>query len=93
MDSLGPSTIYGIVVHSSLQCVSPVARALGELLLSKGGQYYIINAGVLTPTKLGNYPDIDVFVVVGCSKLCFTAHEFFKPLITCFELLCHLGLY
>lgn len=48
---------------------------------------YIISVGKINPAKLANFIDIDCFVLVGCPEnTIYNSREFFKPLISVFEL-------
>mmetsp|Transcript_19150 Transcript_19150/g.34951 ORF Transcript_19150/g.34951 Transcript_19150/m.34951 type:complete len:121 (-) Transcript_19150:1255-1617(-) len=48
--------------------------------------------GKVTPQKLGNFPEIDLFVLFSCPRAqLLDNREFYKPIITPFELECGLS--
>jgi len=90
--SADPTGIIGIVVNSTLEVYGSLSRKLRQLLRTMGRPCYLLSVGTITPVKLGNYPDVSSFVILGCPNVVFSGGGFFSPLITCFELLCGLKL-
>lgn len=84
---------FGIVIQTAGDEDSQLASTLSWLLRTKGYAAYTLSSGKISPTKLGNFPDLDAFVVIGCLREVFTPKSrYFWPVVSPFELLCHLGL-
>lgn len=51
------------------------------------GRFYTVAVGKLNPSKLANFPEIDVFVIVSCPEnSLLDSRDFYRPVITPFEL-------
>lgn len=63
-----------------------VVTHIQKLAKIRGIRTYVISVGKVNPAKLANFLDIDCFVLIGCpeNKL-FTSREFYKPLLSTFE--------
>lgn len=58
-----------------------------NLITSRGKRFYIFFVGKLNVPKLANFQDIDMFVLIGCGQnSLIDSKEFFKPIITPYEL-------
>lgn len=65
----------------------PLITYLRKLLSSHRKKSYTITVGKLTPSKLANFLEIECFVLVACPEnSLIEAKEFFKPIVTPFEL-------
>lgn len=52
-----------------------------------GKRWYVLLVGKPTPTKLGNFQEIDVFVLIACPQTALLdSKEYFRPVITPLEL-------
>ena len=50
-------------------------------------QYYTVAVGKLNVPKLANFLEIDIYVLVACPENSLVdSHDFFKPVITPFEM-------
>jgi len=59
--------IVGIVVATmAVERYLDVVEHLKELLTANGKRYYVISVGKPNEAKLGNFPDIGIFVLVAC---------------------------
>jgi len=62
-----------------------------------GKSYQVLYIGKLNVAKIANFADIDMFVMIGCGKsmdfVTQVQNEYFKPIITPFELKTSLDLY
>ncbi|ELR25502.1 diphthamide biosynthesis protein 2, putative [Acanthamoeba castellanii str. Neff] len=80
--------IIGIVagtlgVSKYLQIMDHMKR----LIKAAGKKYYTFVVGKLNPHKLANFEHIDIFVLVACPEnSLIDSKEFFKPVITPYEL-------
>ncbi|PWN92309.1 diphthamide biosynthesis protein [Acaromyces ingoldii] len=75
-------------VHSYL----PLLASLKELLTKKHGRkVYTISVGKLSPAKLANFQEVDIFVLVACPEnslveLKGTGKDYYKPIVTPWEM-------
>jgi diphthamide synthase subunit DPH2 len=78
--------IFGIII-SNLAVYNKIAAGLKGLLQKFNKIYYPIYLGKITPLKLGNFNEIDMFVMVSCSNTPLPDNKtLYKPVITPFEL-------
>jgi diphthamide biosynthesis protein 2 len=50
-------------------------------------EWYLLNVGKPTPTKLANFPEIEVFIFIGCPEGAFLdSKDYMKPVLTLAEL-------
>lgn len=87
------SSSVGVLVRSTSSISADLAARLARLLRGRGHPSYVVNMGRLNEAKLGNFPDIDIWVVVGCPRAIFDTMELGYCLLTPFELLCAMGMY
>ena len=78
--------VFGLLILSI-----PIYRRIGQqvraLLKSHQKAAYPIYMGKITQGKLGNFSEIDMFVVIGCAHRDLPDNrEFYKPIISAFEL-------
>lgn len=82
----------GLVVHSSSRLFADLAYEFAKLLRARGFPTYMLSAGRLTGPKLGNFSDLQAFVIFGCTRTMLApGADFFAPLLTPFEMLCLIG--
>lgn len=93
LSKMTASSCVGILVHSTSCTSADLASRLSQFLHKKGHPAYVINMGRLNEAKLGNFPDIDIWVVVGCPRSIFNKVELGYRLLTPFELLCATEVY
>eukprot|EP00358_Blepharisma_japonicum_P001781 CAMPEP_0202949674 /NCGR_PEP_ID=MMETSP1395-20130829/16518_1 /ASSEMBLY_ACC=CAM_ASM_000871 /TAXON_ID=5961 /ORGANISM="Blepharisma japonicum, Strain Stock R1072" /LENGTH=154 /DNA_ID=CAMNT_0049652915 /DNA_START=569 /DNA_END=1029 /DNA_ORIENTATION=+ len=80
------ATIFGLLILS-LPYYNSISAKIKALLRKNKKEAYPIYLGKITPLKLGNFSDIDMFVLIGCPHTPLPDNrEFFKPVITPFEL-------
>ena len=63
-------------------------KLLKELIIAAGKRPYVLAMGKPSPAKLGNFLDLDVFVLVACPEnSLLETRDFHVPVVTPFELL------
>jgi diphthamide biosynthesis protein 2 len=68
------------------QYLSIIAN-LKKLITAAGKKYYLLAVGQPSPQKLGNFPEIEAFVLVSCPQnALLDSREFMNPVITPYEL-------
>ncbi|KAJ3246274.1 Diphthamide biosynthesis protein 2 [Chytriomyces hyalinus] len=80
--------VIGIVV-GTLGVVSylPLIEHLKKLITACGKKPYLIAVGKPSPAKLGNFLEIEAFVLVACPENTLVdSKEFMQPIVTPFEL-------
>ncbi len=71
-----------------------VIEQLKKLITGAGKKYYVFVVGKLNVAKLANFQEIDIFVIVACPEnTLIDSKQFFKPIVTPFELQLALGRY
>ncbi|KAK9323466.1 putative diphthamide synthesis protein-domain-containing protein [Lipomyces orientalis] len=89
MSARAASTI-GILVNTlSLRSSSELIMSLQQLIRDAGKKHYVVAVGKPNVAKLANFDVVDVWVVVGCARggmIIDREGEYFKPLVTPFEL-------
>ncbi|KAJ3560062.1 hypothetical protein NP233_g11082 [Leucocoprinus birnbaumii] len=83
--------VFGIVVGTlGVASYLPLIKHLRTLLASHQKKSYTLSVGKLSPSKLANFLEIECFILVACpeNSLLDAAKEkeFFKPIVTPFEL-------
>ncbi|KAJ3133271.1 Diphthamide biosynthesis protein 2 [Physocladia obscura] len=65
----------------------PLIDHLKRLISASGKKAYMIAVGKPSPSKLGNFAEIDAFVIVACPENTLVdSKEFLRPIVTPFEL-------
>lgn len=60
---------------------------LKKIIRNAGRKFYTFVVGKLNVPKLANFQEIDIFVIVACPENSLVdSKEFFKPIVTPFEL-------
>ncbi len=79
--------IFGILVGTL--GVKGYGRAIDRLrrkIEESGRRSYTFSVGRITPSKLANFPEVDVFVLVSCPQCSLLdSREFYAPVITPYE--------
>ncbi|KAJ3106627.1 Diphthamide biosynthesis protein 2 [Phlyctochytrium planicorne] len=88
MQKAQDAEVVGIVVGTlGVASYLPVINSLKRLIISAEKKPYIIAVGKPNVAKLGNFVEVDVFVLVACPEnLLIDSKEFLKPIVTPFEL-------
>jgi len=77
--------VFGILSGSASYL--PLISRIRKLLVRAQKKSYTISVGKLNPSKLANFLEIECFVLVACPEnSLIDSREFFKPIITPFEL-------
>lgn len=64
-----------------------ILRELKKTITKAGKKFYTFVLGKLNVAKLANFAEVDLFVLVGCAEnSLIDSKEFFKPILTPFEL-------
>eukprot|EP00871_Galdieria_phlegrea_P003231 jgi/Galph1/3909/GphlegSOOS_G2555.1 len=82
------SHVFGVVVSAvAVNGVLDAVNRCEELFTEFQKEWYILNVGKPTPTKLSNFPEIEAFVLIGCPESTFlNSKDYMKPIITFAEL-------
>lgn len=85
--------VVGIVVGTlGVDRYLEIILHLRSLVQSAKKKSYVFAMGKLNPAKLANFAEIDVFVLVACGENSLVeSRDFFKPIVTPFELSLALG--
>jgi diphthamide biosynthesis protein 2 len=86
--------VFGIVVGTlGVSSYLPALEYLRKLLKKHKKKSYTMAVGKLTPAKLGNFLEVETWVLVACGEnsLIESYKEFMKPIITPWELEVALG--
>jgi len=80
--------VFGILVGTlGVASYLPVISRLRSLLARSHKKSYTITVGKLNPAKLGNFLEIECFVLVACPENSLVeAKDFLRPIITPYEL-------
>ena len=63
-----------------------IIQNLSDLIEKVGKRVYVFSVGKPNPAKLGNFLDIDIFILLACPEnSLLDSREFLKPVITPFE--------
>jgi diphthamide biosynthesis protein 2 len=96
LTSLTTCPIFGILINTlSVKNYLSTVSSLQSLISRSGKKYYTFVVGKVNAAKIANFSEIGGWVVVGCWESSFVesgSGEFYRPLITPFELgLCLMG--
>ncbi|KAF9240828.1 putative diphthamide synthesis protein-domain-containing protein [Melanogaster broomeanus] len=80
--------VFGILVGTlGVASYLPLISHLRKILAKAQKKSYTISVGKLNPAKLGNFMEIECFVLAACPEnSVIDAKEFFRPIITPYEL-------
>ena len=81
------TSIVGIVVGTlSISGYMDALNSLRRIIAEAGKKSYTFVMGRITPEKMANYPEIEVFVLISCPQLALLdSRDFYAPVITPFE--------
>ncbi|ESO86068.1 hypothetical protein LOTGIDRAFT_195492 [Lottia gigantea] len=88
IERIKDADIVGIVIGTlGVNNYLDVIHRIKQLLKMAGKKFYTFVVGKLNTAKLGNFLEIDAFVLVSCSENTLVdSKEFYKPIVTPFEL-------
>ena len=90
IDAARTAKVFGILI-ASIPVYMATKDRLIPLLQSHGKEYYLIYLGKITPQKLMNFQDIDIFIRVSCPfARSLAQRDYFKPIISPWEFECSL---
>ncbi|KAK7039454.1 2-(3-amino-3-carboxypropyl)histidine synthase subunit 2 [Favolaschia claudopus] len=80
--------VFGILVGTlGVASYLPLIKHLRALLARSHKKSYTISVGKLNPSKLANFSEVECFVLVACPEnSLIESREFFRPIVTPFEL-------
>ncbi|KAF9221158.1 diphthamide biosynthesis protein [Gyrodon lividus] len=80
--------VFGILVGTlGVASYLPLLSHLRKILAKAQKKSYTISVGKLNPAKLGNFMEIECFVLAACPEnSVIEAKEFYRPIITPYEL-------
>ncbi|TPX45357.1 hypothetical protein SeLEV6574_g03908 [Synchytrium endobioticum] len=80
--------VFGILVGTlGVASYLPVINSVKALIKSKSKKSYTVAVGKPNPAKLGNFLEIECFVLVACPEnSLIDSKEFLRPIVTPFEL-------
>ena len=80
--------VYGILINSpTLIQFQEIFIRMKTLLKLHNKKFYTLMINNITEAKLGNFPDIEVFVILSCpNHSIYTEKEFYRLIITPYEL-------
>ena len=81
------AAIFGIVVGTlGVKGYGGAIDRLRRRIEDSGRRSYTFSVGRITPAKLANFPEVDVFVLVSCPQCSLLdSREFYAPVITPYE--------
>ena len=82
------ANIVGILIGNMwLRDYLSILSDIKSALRKKGKEYYTISMGNIQPTKLTNFLEVDIFVLLGCPEnVILDSSDYYKPVITPYEL-------
>lgn len=88
MELAKDAQVFGIVVATlGVEHYLDMVNHLKKLIRDSGRKSYLFVVGKLNVHKLANFAEIDMFVLVACPRNSLVdSKEFYKPIITPFEL-------
>jgi diphthamide biosynthesis protein 2 len=88
LTSLSTVSIFGILINTlSVKSYLTVVSHVQKLISTAGKKSYTFVVGKVNPAKVANFAEIGGWVVIGCWESSLVeSKDFYKPLITPFEL-------
>ncbi|KAJ3323976.1 Diphthamide biosynthesis protein 2 [Boothiomyces sp. JEL0866] len=88
MEKARDANVIGIVVGTlGVASYLNVVNTLKELIIASGKKPYILAVGKPNPAKLGNFPEIECFVLIACPEnSILDSKEYYHPIVTPYEL-------
>lgn len=62
-----------------------LVKHIQALARYRGVRTYLISVGKVNPSKLANFSEIDCFVLIGCWHNLISSRDYYKPLLSVFE--------
>ncbi|KAI9884595.1 MAG: WD repeat-containing protein jip5 [Watsoniomyces obsoletus] len=86
--TLSNASIFGILINTlSVKNYLHIVNQVKQQIEAAGRKSYTFVVGKINPAKLANFSEIDGWVVIGCwESSLIDSKEFYKPIITPFEL-------
>jgi len=79
--------VFGILVGTlGVASYLPLISHIRSILRKAHKKFYTISVGKINPAKLANFMEIECWVWVSCSEGMVDSKDYFKPIITPFEL-------
>jgi diphthamide biosynthesis protein 2 len=83
------ASVFGILLNSNCRHAVEVGRSLAKVCRSLGKKYFTFLMNNLNEVKLGNFSEIECYVLVSCSKQSLkTLKDYHRLVITPFDFLC-----
>ncbi|KAK9874379.1 hypothetical protein WA026_002726 [Henosepilachna vigintioctopunctata] len=81
------SQIFGIVMGTlAIDNYLKILDRIKKLLKLNRKKYYVISVGKISPAKLANFPEMDVYIVITCAmNEVYDSKEFYKPIVTPYD--------
>ncbi|KIV99357.1 diphthamide biosynthesis protein 2 [Verruconis gallopava] len=88
LTSLSTASVFGILINTlSVKNYMHVVSHVQKLISAAGKKSYTFVVGKVNPAKVANFAEIGGWVVIGCwESSLIESRDFYKPLITPFEL-------
>ena len=86
--SLAAVPLFGILINTlSVRNYMRILNHVKDLIASAGKKSYTFVVGKVNPAKIANFNEVGGWVVIGCwESSLFDSKDFWKPIITPFEL-------
>ncbi|KAF5281896.1 hypothetical protein FQR65_LT14480 [Abscondita terminalis] len=87
VETIKDGKTFGVIVGTvAVKNYSNVIDRIKKLIRAYGKKYYIISVGKPTVAKLANFPEIDVYVLIGCGmNEIYDSRDFYKPIVTPYD--------
>ncbi|OXU29470.1 hypothetical protein TSAR_009190 [Trichomalopsis sarcophagae] len=87
VEKIKDADVFGIVIASlNIKDYLKITEMLKQILKKMNKKIYLFNVGKITPTKLANFQEVDIFVAVTCPESSLIdSRDYFKPIVTPFE--------
>ncbi|KAI9657851.1 MAG: Diphthamide biosynthesis protein 2 [Alyxoria varia] len=86
--SLSTAPVFGILINTlSVKNYMAVLRHVKQIIAGAGKKSYTVVVGKINAAKIANFSEVEGWVVIGCwESSLFDSKDFWKPIITPFEL-------
>ncbi|XP_011495599.1 PREDICTED: diphthamide biosynthesis protein 2 [Ceratosolen solmsi marchali] len=87
IEKIRDATTFGIIIASlNVENYLAITEMLKSILNKVGKKVYTFNVGKISPTKLGNFHQVDIFVAITCPESSLIdSRDYLKPIVTPFE--------
>ena len=88
VEKVKQADIIGILVGTlGIKNFTGIINRLKQVITAGGKKWYVICIGKPNPAKLGNFPEISAFVLIGCvENSLLDTTEYFQAVVTPYEL-------